>query len=62
MGMTLRDYACIELRVPRTGKPWLDEIIEEARRDAFAGQALVGELANGTEYCVEWRNATTPQT
>lgn len=55
-GMTLREYACIKLRVPRTGKPWLDEIINESRRDHFAGQAMLGELASDTMYPVEWRN------
>lgn len=28
--MTLRDYACIQLRVPESGKPWLNEIIKKA--------------------------------
>lgn len=27
--MTLREYACIQLRVAKSGNPWLDEIIEE---------------------------------
>jgi len=39
-GMSLRDWSCVQLRVPATGKPWLDELIEEARRDWFAGRAL----------------------
>ena len=43
-GMTLRDCACIELRVPETGKPWLDEIIRKGLRNDFAGQALMGFL------------------
>lgn len=45
-GLTQRQHAAILLRVPQSGLPWLDEIINEARRDAFAGQALAGLLAN----------------
>ena len=41
-GMTLRQYAAIKLRVPNSGTDWLDEMIEEARRDAFAAAALTG--------------------
>jgi hypothetical protein len=44
-GMTLRQYAAIHLKRPQSGLPWLDEMIEQARRDAFAGQALQGLLA-----------------
>ena len=35
-GMSLRDYACIQLRIPDTGKPWLDAIIRKARTDWMA--------------------------
>lgn len=45
-GMTLRQYAAITLRIPRSGTPWLDEMIEEVVRNEFAGQALAGMLAN----------------
>jgi len=55
-GMTLRQYAAIRLKVPQSGLPWLDEMINEARRDAFAGQALAGLLADpsvtASEKCV----------
>jgi hypothetical protein len=44
-GMTLRQYAAIHLRVPQSGLPWLDEMIDQARWDAFAGQALAGLIA-----------------
>ena len=44
-GMTLREYACIQLRVPETGKPWLDAIINKSRADQFAGMALEGLLS-----------------
>lgn len=52
-GMSLRDYACIELRVPETGKPWLDEIIRKAQADWFAAMAMQGMVAGE-------RDATTP--
>lgn len=39
-GMTIRDHACIELRVPASDKPWLNEIINRARRDEFAAALL----------------------
>ena len=44
-GMSLRVYAAIKLRVPDSGAPWLDEMIEKSRRDWFAGMALQGLLA-----------------
>jgi hypothetical protein len=43
-GITLRQYAAIHLKVPQSGLPWLDKMINEARRDAFAGQAFPGML------------------
>lgn len=39
-GMSLRQYAAIELRVPESGLEWLDDMIRQAKRDEFAGQAL----------------------
>ena len=32
-GISQRDYACIHLKVPKTGKPWLDDLIREAKKD-----------------------------
>lgn len=32
VGMSLRQYAAIKLRVPNSGTDWLDEMINEARR------------------------------
>lgn len=46
-GMTLRQYAAITLCVPSSGVDWLDDMIREALRDKFAGQALAGILAGG---------------
>ena len=45
-GMSLRQYAAIQLRVPDSGLEWLDKMILAAKRDEFAGQALAGELAS----------------
>ncbi len=41
-GMSLRDYACIRLGIPETGKDWLDKIIRKSLRDRFAGQVIEG--------------------
>ena len=45
-GMTLRQHAAIELKVPSSGLDWLDEMITESRRRDYAGQALLGICAN----------------
>jgi len=39
--MSIRQYAAIHLRVPNSGTDWLDEMIREAQRNEFAGQALI---------------------
>lgn len=44
-GMTLRQHAAIELRVPESGLEWLDRMIRRARYLDFAGQALNGMLS-----------------
>ena len=41
---TLKDYACIHLKVPKTGKPWLDELITESLRNELAGRVLSAGL------------------
>jgi hypothetical protein len=46
-GMTLRQYAAIKLRVPRSGDPELDAMIRESRRADFAGQAMAGLFWRG---------------
>jgi hypothetical protein len=48
-GMTLKKYAAIRLKVPRSGYPEIDAMIRESRRAEFAGQAMAGLLA--------WENA-----
>ncbi len=47
-GMSLREFACIQLCVPETGTPWLDKIIRRALHDRLAGQAMAG-LVQDTE-------------
>ena len=49
-GMTLRDYACIKLKVPETDKDWLNEIILKSKGDYFAGQVVVGLISGGFQY------------
>ena len=39
-GMTLRQYAAINLRVPNSGTDWLDEMIRQSLRDELAGKAM----------------------
>ena len=46
-GMTLRQYACIYLRVPETGEEWLDDIIRRAQKDDFAAKAMQAMVSNG---------------
>jgi hypothetical protein len=41
-GMSLKQYAAIHLKVPRSGDPEIDGMIRESRRAEFAGQALAG--------------------
>jgi len=45
-GMTLRDYACIKLKVPDTGKKWLDKIILKSLRNDFSGQIMPTVIAD----------------
>lgn len=46
-GMTLRQYAAIQLRVPNSGTDWLDDMIRQARRDDAAEKAMAGDWAAG---------------
>ena len=48
-GMSLRQYAAIKLRVPNSGLPWLDEMIEKSNRDWFAGMTLQGIIPHDVE-------------
>lgn len=46
LGMSLRQYAAIHLRVPDSGVGWLDEMIRKAQRDELAAKVMQGLLAN----------------
>lgn len=48
-GMTLREYACIHLRVPETNHDWLNELIRMAQRDELAAKAMQGFWASHTQ-------------
>jgi hypothetical protein len=39
-GMTLKQYAAIHLKVPRSGDPEIDDMIRESRRADFAKEAM----------------------
>lgn len=39
-GMTLRQYAAIKLRVPKSGDEWLDDMILDSLRDELAAKAI----------------------
>jgi len=45
-GLSKQAYAAIHLKVPLSGTPWLDEMIQKARRDEFAKASLIGRLSN----------------
>lgn len=47
VGMSLRQYAAIHLRVPDSGIPDLDAMIRQARRQEMVGRALQGIITNG---------------
>lgn len=45
LGLTLRQYAAIKLKVPDSGIEWLDSLIRQSLRDELAGKAMQGMLA-----------------
>ena len=45
-GFTKRERACIDLRIPESGDPELDVLIEKARRQEIAAKAMQGLLAS----------------
>ena len=45
-GMTLRDYAAIKLKVPDSGKKWLDDMILESLRNDLAAKAMEGNISS----------------
>lgn len=44
-GMTLREYACIKLKIPDTGHEWLDGLIQKSLLNDFAAKAMQGILS-----------------
>jgi hypothetical protein len=46
-GMTLKEYAAIHLKVPRSGDAEIDAMIRESRKAEFAGQIIGGRMAAG---------------
>lgn len=48
-GLTVRQYAAIQLRVPESGDDWLDRMIRKANLRDTAAQALAGMLGGETE-------------
>lgn len=53
LGMNLRQYAAIKLRVPNSGTDWLDEMIRTSLRDDLAAKAMQGMWASDSQtwYC-----------
>ena len=54
-GMSLRQYAAIELRIPDSGIDWLDEMIAKAERRDIAAKAMQAMLKPNTtesEYVI----------
>ncbi len=49
--LTKREIAAIELRVPDSGLPWLDEMILRAKRDELAARAMEAML--GSDQLIE---------
>jgi hypothetical protein len=41
-GLSRKEYAAIKLKVPRSGDPDIDKMIQESRRDDFAKAELIG--------------------
>jgi hypothetical protein len=46
LGITLRQYAAIKLKVPDSGTEWLDAMIEQSLLDDFAAKAMQGWISS----------------
>jgi hypothetical protein len=60
-GMTLKQYAAIHLKIPRSGDPEIDGMIRESRRTEFAEKMMkivMDELMSWPESAVhdDWQN------
>ena len=49
IGMTLRQYAAIKLKVADSGEPWLDAMLERSRRDKFARAMLASVFSSSSK-------------
>jgi hypothetical protein len=56
-GMTLKQYAAIKLKVPRSGDPEIDKWILENRRADFAQAAIAGVIAEANQYFINQQAA-----
>jgi hypothetical protein len=45
-GLTVREYAAIQLKVPDSGTDWLDGMIRTAQRNELAAKAMQGWAAD----------------
>lgn len=53
-GLTKRERACIELRIPESGDEELDALIAKAQRRDMAAMAMQGLLANSSSSICFW--------
>ena len=53
-GLTARQHAAIQLRVPDSGIDWLDEMIDKARRDEFAAKAMQAWVNGCINSSLSW--------
>lgn len=47
-GLTAREHAAIQLRVPTSGTPWLDDMIRQSLRNGLAARAMQGFASHDT--------------
>ncbi len=48
-GMSLREYACIKLKIPETSLDWLNDLIRKSLLNNFAARAMQGYVIKDTE-------------
>lgn len=54
-GMSLRDYACIKLRMPESDKEWLNEIIKKSNSDYLSGVAMANKTFGPIDEMIKER-------
>ena len=52
-GLSVRQYAAIQLKVPSSGTDWLDDMIRKSLRDDFAAKAMPMALKHVQEIVDE---------